>query len=289
MVLVIAGVVAFRFLSPVPHTPPAEAQRWYDIGTGALRDGAYFQATHALERAIAADDAFMLAHARMAEALVELDYVDRAKDELLRVSSADRARLSTWIRFISMRSPPPPGTILPSQSIHTNALPSRRATRKSPLYCSIWAAPMRTTTMSNGAIKSYTEASTRNPQYATAYLRLGIVFGQQGDLAKALSSFQTAESIYQALGNIEGRTEVVFQRGALFNKRNKLAEARTQLEQALALAKANDNKSQIIKTLLQLSSVSFDAGETELPLVTRATRRSGPEERNGELEHAGVG
>ena len=114
-----------------------------------------------------------------------------------------------------------------------------------------------------GAIKSYTEASTRNSQYATAYLRLGIVFGQQGDLAKALSSFETAESIYQALGNIEGRTEVVFQRGALFNKRNKLAEAKTQLEQALALAKANDNKSQIIKTLLQLSSVSFDAGETE--------------------------
>jgi tetratricopeptide (TPR) repeat protein len=34
------------------------------------------------------------------------------------------------------------------------------------------------------------------------------------------------------------------------------------LEQALTLAKANDNKSQTIKTLLQFSSVAFDAGET---------------------------
>ena len=34
------------------------------------------------------------------------------------------------------------------------------------------------------------------------------------------------------------------------------------MEQALNLAKANDNKSQIIKTLLQLCSVAFDEGET---------------------------
>ena len=95
VVLLIGGAVAFRYLRPSPYSPPAEAQRWYDIGTSALRDGAYYQATQALERAIAGDDAFMLAHARLAEALVELDYVDRAKDELLRVSSADRARLPT--------------------------------------------------------------------------------------------------------------------------------------------------------------------------------------------------
>jgi hypothetical protein len=34
------------------------------------------------------------------------------------------------------------------------------------------------------------------------------------------------------------------------------------LEQALVLAQANDNKAQVIKTLLQLSSVAFDSGET---------------------------
>ena len=52
------------------------------------------QASQALQKAISADDAFLLAHGRLAEALVELDFIDQAKDELLRVNSADRAALA---------------------------------------------------------------------------------------------------------------------------------------------------------------------------------------------------
>ena len=263
VVLLIGGAVAFRYLRPSPYSPPAEAQRWYDIGTSALRDGAYYQATQALERALAGDDAFMLAHARLAEALVELDYVDRAKDELLRVSSANRARLPTLDSLYLDAITATARHDFPKAIEMYTSIAKQTGDNEKPFVLLDLGRAYENNNDTKGAIQSYTEASTRNSQYATAYLRLGIVFGQQGDLEKALSSFQTAESIYQALGNIEGRTEVVFQRGALLNKRNKLAEARTQLEQALALAKANDNKSQIIKTLLQLCSVSFDAGETE--------------------------
>ncbi|MEP6719642.1 MAG: protein kinase [bacterium] len=263
VVLLIGGVVALRYLRPSPYTPPAEAQRWYDIGTSALRDGAYYQATQALERAIGSDDAFMLAHARLAEALVELDYVDRAKDELLRVSSADRARLpsldSLYLDAITATA----RHDFPKAIELYSSIAKQTGDNEKPFVLLDLGRAYENNNDIKGAIQSYTDASTSNSQNATAYLRLGIVFGQQGDLAKALSSFQTAESIYQALGNIEGRTEVVFQRGALLNKRNQLAEARKQLEQALALAKANDNKSQIIKTLLQLCSVSFDEGQTE--------------------------
>ncbi len=263
IVLMVAGVIGFRFLRPAPHTPPAEAQRWYDIGTGALRDGAYYQATQALERAINADDAFMLAHARLAEALVELDYVDRAKDELLRVNSVDRASLATIDSlYLDAITATARHDFAKSIELYKRIAQETGDTEKPFVLLDLGRAYENSNDV-QGAIQSYTEASRRNPQYATAYLRLGIVSGQQGDMEKALSAFATAESIYQALGNIEGRTEVVFQRGALFNKRNKLAEARAQLEQALALAKANNNNSQIIKTLLQLSSVSFDAGETE--------------------------
>src|SRR5207245_5965552 len=80
------------------------------------------------------------------------------------------------------------------------------------------------------AIEVYTEAANRNPQYATAFLRLGVLYGRQRDLVNAVSSLDKAEAIYQALGNIEGRAEAVYQRGALFNQLNKLAEAKTQLE-----------------------------------------------------------
>ena len=76
-----------------------------------------------------------------------------------------------------------------------------------------------------------------------------------------MASFDKAEAIYQALGNLEGRAEVAYQRGFFFNRSNKLPEAKAQLEQALSLARAADNKSQEIKTLLQLSSVAIDAGE----------------------------
>ena len=262
VLLIIAGGLALRFARPSPHKPTPEAARWFEIGTAALRDGAYYQASQALEKAISADDGFMLAHARLAEALVELDYVDRAKDELLRVNAADRARLeqldSLYLDAITATARQDLAKAIELYKQIAGQVPeSERAYMLVDLG--------RTLEKSNdlqAAIHSYTEAATKNPQYATAFLHLGIAYGKQGDLAKAMPFFDKAESIYQAMGNLEGRVEVVFQRGALLNKRNKLAEAKPQLEQALVLAQANNNNSQVIKTLLQLSSVAFDSGET---------------------------
>ncbi len=279
-ILIVGVLVALRVARPSPHTPPAEAQRWYEIGTTALRDGAYYQASQALDRAIAADDGYILAHARLAEALVELDYIDKAKDELLRVNAADRAALpeldSLYIDAITatVRHDFPKAIELYNQIV-------RRVsdTEKAYVLVDLGRAYEKNNDV-KGAIQSYKEAGNRNSQYPTVYLHLGILYGQQGDLAAALPSFDQAESIYQALGNLEGRAEVIFQRGALFNKRNKLPEARTQLEQALALAKANDNKSQTIKTLLQLCSVAFDAGETSRS-TEYAQEAVGLAQRNG--------
>ena len=261
VVLIVVGAVALRFARPRPHTPPAEAQRWYDIGTSALRDGAFYQASQALQRAITADDGYMLAHARLAEALVELDYVDQAKDELLRVNAADRAALpkldALYLDAITATARQDSAKAV---ELYKQIVKEVSDNEKAFVLVDLGRAYENNNDV-KGAIQSYKDASTQNSQYATAYLHLGILYGQQGDLPTALQSFQQAESIYQALGNLEGRAEVVFQRGTLFNKRNKLPEAKAELEQALTLAKANDNKSQTIKTLLQLCSVAFDAGE----------------------------
>ncbi|HLO00028.1 MAG TPA: protein kinase, partial [Pyrinomonadaceae bacterium] len=260
--LIVLGALALRLARPTPHTPPAEALRWYDIGTAALRDGAFYQASQALQRAINTDDGYMLAHARMAEALVELDYVDQAKDELLRVNSADRAGLPRLdALYIDAITATARQDAAKAVELYKQILKLVSDNEKPYVLVDLGRAYENNNDL-KGAIESYREASNRNSQYATAYLRLGILDGQQGDVAAALDSFGKAESIYQALGNIEGRAEVIYQRGTLFNKRNRLAEAKAQLEQALTLANANDNKSQTIKTLLQLCSVSFDAGET---------------------------
>ncbi len=265
--LLIIGAVAFYFLRPTVYVPPAEAKRWYDIGTTAIRDGAFFQASQALEKAIAADDRYMLARARLAEALVELDYVDRAKDELLRVSGTDRATLPTLdLLYLDAITATARRDVAKAIDLYNQILKQVPEAEKAYVFVDLGRAYENNNDAKN-AIQSYKEATNRHSQYPTAHLRLGIIYGQLGDLDAALTSFAQAESIYQAMGKLEGRGEVLFQRGALFNKRNKLAEAKTQLEQALILAKANDNKAQTIKTLLQLCSVAFDSGETALSTV----------------------
>lgn len=260
--LLAGGGLAVTLLRTKPHVPLAEAQRWYDIGTTALRDGAFYQASQALQRAITADDNYMLAHARLAEALVELDYVDQAKDELLRVNAASRASLpkldALYLDAITAIARQDSAKAV---EVYKQIVKEVSENEKAFVLVDLGRAYENNNDVKN-AIQSYKDASARNPQYATAYLHLGILYGQQGDLDSALQSFKQAESLYQALGNAEGRVEVFFQRGTLFNKRNKLLEAKGELEQALTLAKANDNKSQTIKTLLQLCSLAFDAGET---------------------------
>ena len=97
VVLLAAMLIAslgFRVLRPRVYEPSAQAQHWYDVGAGALRDGAYFQASKAFERAISTDDKFLLAHASMAEAMLEMDHADRAKDELLRAAVTGRSSLT---------------------------------------------------------------------------------------------------------------------------------------------------------------------------------------------------
>lgn len=254
--------LAWRFARPSPHKPTPEAERWYQTGTTALRDGAYFQASQAFEKAITADDAFMLAHAKLAESLVELDYIDRAKDELLKVNAADRAAMaesdSLYLDAITATARQDSAKAVEFYKQIANHVAEAD---KPYMLVDLGRAYEKNNELAP-AIQSYTEAAALNPQYPTAVLRLGIAYGKQAELAKAMAAFEQAESLYQALGNLEGRVEVVFQRGALLNKRNKIVEAKPQLEQALVLSQASENKSQLINTLLQLSSVAFDLGDT---------------------------
>ena len=69
---------------------------WYERGTDNLRNGAYFQASKALAQAIQIDSRYALARARLAQAWIELDYYDRAKDELLAATTiaGDRSSVS---------------------------------------------------------------------------------------------------------------------------------------------------------------------------------------------------
>ncbi|MEP6708479.1 MAG: serine/threonine-protein kinase, partial [Pyrinomonadaceae bacterium] len=189
MVVLGAGFIALRWWRPAPHQPPAEAQRWYEVGTNALRDGAYYQASKAVEKAIALDDNYMLAHARLAEALVELDYSDRAKDELLRVTTAQRTGLakldSLYLDAITAtaRHDFPKAIELYEQ------IEQQTADAEKPYVLVDLGRAYENNEDIKKAIENYAEAAKRNPQYPTAFLRLGILQGRQRDLPSALASF----------------------------------------------------------------------------------------------------
>src|SRR5438105_100543 len=87
--LAIWGLYAYRHR---PYQPTAAAANWYDKGSDALRDGTYYKASLAFQRAVSIDPQFALAHARFAEAWMELDNPDRAQDEVLQADSLVQER-----------------------------------------------------------------------------------------------------------------------------------------------------------------------------------------------------
>jgi len=252
---------AVHLWRPSAHKANAEAQRWYDAGTDALREGSYYQASKALEQAVKADDEFALAHAGLAEAWSELDYSERAKDELLRVAELvpDRSVLpqvdARYLDAISSNV-----TRDYTRAVNSYREIARLVPDKPQAYVDLGRAYEKNEDVKK-AIDSYVEATNRNPQYATAYLRVGYLYGRQQDLASATAAFDKAATLYQAFGNIEGQTEVHYQRGFLFNNLSKAADSRAELERALEMARTTGNLYQQAKTLLKLADVAIEAGD----------------------------
>src|SRR6185503_19476760 len=76
-------IAAWWLTRPTPYEPKPEAKRLYDLAVNSLREGAYFKSRKILQQAVTDDPRFALAHARLAEAAMELDLSDQAKDELI--------------------------------------------------------------------------------------------------------------------------------------------------------------------------------------------------------------
>jgi len=262
--VIILAVGGWYFLRPRPHQPNAEALRLYETGTNALRAGSFFQASKALTLATTSDDQFALAHARLAEAWMELDYGDKAKDELLRVgelspnrslfTSVDALYLDAITATVRRDFP---------RAVSAYAEIVRAQPNQSYAYVDLGRAYEKNNQLDK-AIESYTTAANKDPQNAIAFLRLGVLQGRKHNLNEANTAFDRADVVYQALGNVEGRAEVALQRGVLLNDiAGKVTEARVQLEQAREIAKVVTNTFQQIKILFQLSSVAIKEGQPD--------------------------
>lgn len=270
--LALAGLVLLVAISALWFTfgrrgqsgPSPEAQQSYRAGIVALRNGSYVKASKLFEQAIQQHERFQLAHARLAEVWMELGYEERATEQMLRVTELapgfsalpplDVLYLQAITATVRRNYP---GAIENFEQI-VQRLPEEE---KASAYFDLGRAYERAGNMDR-AIDAYTQVTQREPQSGPSFMRLGGLYGRRQDDAKAVAAFDNAFALYNAQGNVEGMAEVSYQRGAFLNLGDKLPEAQEQLRRALDLFLNTDNKAQQIRTLLQLSAVSYSIGET---------------------------
>jgi tetratricopeptide (TPR) repeat protein len=253
--LAAAALAGWWWLPARRYRPAPEALRWYQEGVTALRDGTYYKASKALERAAASDGRFSMAHARLAEAWLELDYADQAKDEMLRAAPPGASsRLSRVERlYLEALQLTMTGDFAGAVEKYRDIARRTPEDDKANADVDLGRAFEKNEKLKE-AVESYREATRRQPQNPAAWLRLAILYGRQTDRAKAAAAFDQAAPLYRSLSNLEGVTEVLYQRATLANRLGQSSEAQAQLQQALEMCRNTGNLHQQILVLLQLSN-----------------------------------
>ncbi|PWT98672.1 MAG: hypothetical protein C5B51_28820, partial [Terriglobia bacterium] len=240
--------------------------RWYDEGARALRDGTPYRAMKAFERAVQLDPSFNLAHARLAEAATELFYMDKAQSEMLQASPpafgawfllpAEKLRLEA-VYFTLTRD------FAQAAKKYRQLLDKAPQNEKSAVLVDLGRAYEAAGDL-RAALASYTDSTKRDKQYAAAFLRRGALYGRRQELKQAAADFDTAEQLYQTEANVEGLTEVAYQRHLMLRRTGKLAEARPLAERSLAMARQSGDEYHQIRALLALSYIDYNQGDTPL-------------------------
>ena len=262
-VAVLGGWLAVKWLKPGAYVPSPPARAMYDKGIDALGYGAFLQATKAFEEAVRIDPKFAMAHARLSEAWYELDYADKAKDEMLKAqpvgeSSWSLPRLDELhVQAIHSTITQDFGGAIKAYVEVTRLLPN-----DAPAYVDLGRAYEKNDQVPQ-AIESYTKATQLAPQHPTAFLRLGVMYGKMIDLKNAFENFDRADTLYQAAGNIEGQAEVAYQRGILLDQLDKYGEAQPQFQHALQLGHDTHSEYQEVKSQLKLGWVICAQGNSE--------------------------
>lgn len=245
-------------LSDRTYQAAPEALRWYRQGVEALRDGTYYKASKAFEEAVNRNREFSMAHARLAEAYLELDLTDKAREEMLRavppgtsplLSRAERS----YMRALQLTLT---GDFAAAAGIYRDLLARAPSAGKADAYLDLGRAYERNERIKE-ATDAYREATRQQPENPAAWLRLAILAGRQSQQDIASQSFQRAEQLYRSLSNLEGVTEVLYQRAVLANRMGNFSEARTLLGQALELSANIGSVSQEIEARLQLSGAEY--------------------------------
>jgi len=259
VVIAVAGIVAATaWFSSRPRSAPvpAEAERWYRLGTEALREGAYHRASKHLENAVAAFPDYTLAYAGLADARAELDDQLLAQDSLLHIKQAAGLDKSERLRLKAIQS-------MVIRDVDAAIASYTDLTRLRPTDPGAWldlGRAQETAGLRSDARTSYMRATQVDKNYAPGYVRLGFTEALDSRRDEALAAFAEAERLYKAAVDVEGQTEVLLRRGAMYDSFGELKAARKDLEGALSFATGLNVTYQQVRARLALSSVTASEG-----------------------------
>ena len=241
--------------------PSQEATRLFGIGTSDIHAAAYFAATKALEQAIRLSPHFGLAHARMADAWMELELPERAGVEMLKARREGTTGLSTFDRLqIDAIDRSITRDYVAAAAIYHQMLPIA-GSRKADVYLDLGRTFEKSERIPE-ALASYTAASEADPANPAAWLlRAAQDCRTPQHRAQAQVEFRKAEELYQVTSNLEGLTEVAYQRSVDATRRNQFDENAAQAIKVLETARITGNTHQEIRAKLQLGSSAFFKGD----------------------------
>jgi Flp pilus assembly protein TadD len=251
----VAGSVFFFWQSRQYYRPKPEALRWYDAGVAALREGNNVKATRSLQQAVAQDNHFVMAHARLAEAWANLDFDGNAQREFLLASPGgrhleplDRMYLEAIHATVTKDSPA-------EIAIYRQILNRLPPAQKYSGYVDLGVAYERAEDP-NHALENYIKAASLNGDNPAPFMHIAVLQSRQHHDPEADEAFRRAQALLTAEMNQEGLAELDYARGNAAASGRNSADAIQFLQRSLDEATMIPSVQLQIRVLTQLSSVT---------------------------------
>jgi tetratricopeptide (TPR) repeat protein len=270
------------------YHPRPEALETYTNGLSLIRQGHYAEATRVLQAALDQDQHFVMAHARMAEALYNLDFKGSAQQELL-IALPGRSRLSSLNRmYLDAIHATVMGDSSGAVEDYKRILGDLPSPDKSSGYVDLGMAYERAGDIPH-ALDMYSKAASLNPNNPASYMHTGILQSRLHHVKEGEQSFARAQAIFESevdsfgrAGNPEGLAELDYERGYAANDRGDSKHAEPILERSWDEAAKIPSIQLEIRALAQLSSAeaASDSGSQAVEHAEEAIRLA----RDNQLE-----
>ncbi|HYL78137.1 MAG TPA: protein kinase [Bryobacteraceae bacterium] len=266
----VSAAAAVAVLAPLawyerrqPYVLAPDAERWYEQGVAHVHETTYDAARKALEQSLSIDPNYGPSHAYLAIALRELDYPERAREEILsalnlldrqRHSAEDVTRVKAAQYFVSASYD------LAQPLIDDLARRAQGAKKQQAMIEQGMLAMYRSKPAD--AQQIFEKVLALDASNAGARLRIATVYARRGNTDPALRSFDESERLFRAANNIAGVTETLFQRGVFLARIGRNADAISTLDKGLGIAGDTGDAHHDVRLQLALGMVYGNLGQT---------------------------